>query len=100
MFDGIPVGDFTAPGLLGVAVILILLGRLVPYRILKDKAEESEKWRTAYEEERKARGLADAQTAELLELARTSNHLLESFFGGEDSVPAYGGGRHAVSTKR
>jgi hypothetical protein len=96
MIDGIPINDLTAPSLLGIAIVLILLGWLVPRSTLKDKKEESEKWQQAYEAERKARSLSDAQTAELLELARTSKHLLESFFGENERVPLYGGGRHAA----
>lgn len=82
MLDGIPFNNLTAPALLGITVLLILLGRLVPWFIYKSKVEEAEKWRLAYEVERKARMASDAQTTELLELAKTTNSIVVAAFGG------------------
>ena len=82
MFDGIPIGDFTAPTLLGVTVLLLLFGLLVPRKNLMDKEREAERWRKAYEAERDARALSDAQTAELLELAKTTYELLDATLNG------------------
>lgn len=94
--DGIPVKDLTAPTLLGLAVIFILLGMLVPRYIYNEKKEECEKWRLAFEAERKARETSDKQTAELLELAKTTNKIITAMFstterlrqsGGADALP-------------
>lgn len=84
MLDGIPIATLTAltpPALLGIAVLMLMLGRLVPRATLTDKIAEAEKWRLAYEAERKARVTSDAQTVELLELAKTTHSLLVAIFG-------------------
>lgn len=81
MLDGIPFADLTAPTLLGITVLLLLLGKLVPRSTLMDKAEEAEKWRKAYEIERETRISADAQTIELLEFAKTTNAIVVATFG-------------------
>jgi len=96
MLDGIPFDKLTAPVLLGIAVLLLLLGRLIPRPFYKDKSDEAERWRLAYEAERKARAIADAQTVELLELAKTTHNIIVAIFaaterarqsGGADVVP-------------
>lgn len=81
MLEGIPIVALTAPTLLGVAILLLLTGRLVPQAYLKDKAAEAERWRLAYEKEREARAIADAQTAELLEVTKTTRDVISAFFG-------------------
>jgi hypothetical protein len=85
MIDGVPYPSLTFPTLLGLAILFILLGKLVPYRYLKDKEVECEKWRKAYETERESRRVSDAQTAELLELARTTHAIVVAAF---DEVPS------------
>jgi hypothetical protein len=95
---GIPFGDLAPPTLLGVTVLLILLGRLKP-KVDIDKAEEAaEKWRLAYEAEREARSVADAQTAELLELAKTTHSIVLALFGASDRT-RQSGGADVVSAK-
>lgn len=81
MLDGIPLADLTAPTLLGVTVLLMLLGRIVPRSTLKDKANEAEKWRLAYEAQRERSDTAVAQTAELLEVTKASHSVLVAMFG-------------------
>lgn len=97
MIEGIPIRDLTAPSLLGIAIIFVLLGLLVPRYVYNEKKEESEKWRTAYEKEREARAVSDAQTAELLELAQTTHKIILAMYsttdrlrqsGGSDAIPA------------
>lgn len=80
MLDGVPVADLSTAGLLGLAILLLLLGRIVPRSTLQDKIEECDRWREAYEKERDARALSDAQTAELLEMAKTTNSVIMSIF--------------------
>lgn len=72
--------DLTAPTLLGLAILLVFTGRLVPRAFLKDKEEECMHWRRAYEAEREARMTSDSQTVELLELAKTTNMLITALF--------------------
>ena len=91
MLDGLPYGNLTAPVLLGIAVLLIILGRLVPRPLYKDKEAEAERWRLAYEAERTARATSDAQTAELLELAKTTHNVIVAMFGTSERVRQSGG---------
>lgn len=97
MLEGIPVGDLTAPTLLGIVFLMTMLGLLVPRYIYNEKKEEAEKWRLAYEAEKIARSTSDAQTAELLELAKTTHKIIVATFstterlrqpGGIDALPA------------
>lgn len=99
MFDGISVASLTPPTLLCVVVLMILLGRLVPRTTLKDKAAESERWRLAYEAEREARATSDAQTAELLELAKTTHNIIAAMFGTTEHI-RQSGGASVVPTAR
>jgi hypothetical protein len=91
MFDGIPLGNYTPQALLGITVLLVVLGWLVPRKTLQDKASEAERWRLAYEAERAARATADAQTAELLELAKTTHDIIIAMFGTTERVRQSGG---------
>lgn len=93
MIDGIPLIALTAPTLLGIAVLMLLTGRLVPRSTLTDKAAEAERWRLAYEAEREARSTSDAQTVELLEVAKTTHNIIAAMFGTAHRVRA--GGAHA-----
>lgn len=76
MIEGIPIIGLTAPTLLGIAVLLLLTGRLVPRSTLKDKDAEIERWRTAYETEREARIVSDNQTSKLLIAVETNRDVL------------------------
>jgi hypothetical protein len=91
MFEGVPVEKLTAPVLLGIAILMLLMGWLVPRRTYKDKQDESERWRMAYETEQEARRTSDAQTTELLEVARTTHALIVAFFGNKDLLRSTGG---------
>jgi hypothetical protein len=84
---GIAAGGPVA--LLALTVLLILRGQLVPRATLEDLradrdariselATERETWRAAYLEEVEARRLAQEQVDELLEFARTGDHLLRT----------------------
>lgn len=86
MLDGIPFGDLTTPSLLGIAILLLLTGRLVTRSALTDKIEEAERWRSAYEAEREARATADDQAAELLELARTTHDIIAAMFSNTERI--------------
>lgn len=76
MFEELTLSTVSTSTLLGFAIILILTGLLVPRRSLRDKQMEAERWREAYEAERTARAIADAQTSELLEVARTTHSIV------------------------
>lgn len=80
MFEGIPLSGLTSPALLGIAILMILSGRLYTKTAYDDKKEEADKWRLAYEAERTARQASDAQTAQLLELAKTTHAFMLAVF--------------------
>lgn len=82
MLDGVPIADLTAPTLLGVGILFVLLGRLVPLYFYREKAKEADQWKEAFEAEREARAKSDAQTKELLEIAKTTHDILSAMFGG------------------
>ena len=72
--------------LLAVAIVAILSGRLQPNSNLVDARKERDSWKAAYLESEKARGVLMSQNGELLEVARTANHILRSLPGGDSGV--------------
>lgn len=98
MLDGIPFADLTPPTLLGLTFILVLIGRLVPRSTLLDKAAEAEKWRLAYEAMKERSDTSDAQTAELLELAKASHGIMVAVFGTMVERSRLSGEAHVVPT--
>src|SRR5678815_8823 len=96
MLDGIPLGDLSAPVLLGIVVLSIVLGRLIPRPTYLDKVKESENWRRAYEKERDSRDLSEAQKAELLEAVKVTNDILYAMFDITTEESRQSGGRHRV----
>ena len=78
--DGISVGSLTPAALLGLAVLLLLLGKIVPRRTLEDTQATAERWRQAYETEREARLVSDLQNRELMEIAKTTQSMLTSIY--------------------
>jgi len=59
--DGLPVLDYTPEGLLGLVVLLILFGRLVPYTVVKAKDAEIASWKAAFQNEQTAHAETIAQ---------------------------------------
>jgi hypothetical protein len=96
VLDGIPIKDLTAATLLGICIILILLGRLIPRPTYNEKKEEAERWRLAYETERDARAVSDLQTVELLELAKTTHALISAIVRNTGTEQS-GGSNVAIS---
>ena len=70
--------DLGLTGLMGLVVLLILTGRLVPRSTLLDMREERDTWRAAHVESEAARQAEREQVTELLELSRTAGHVLTS----------------------
>lgn len=96
---GIPLVGLTAPALLGIAVLLLLVGRIVPRTTYLDKKEEAEKWRLAYEAEREARGKSDRQTAELLEGLKTQSAVINAVFQAIQEINSVRSGGSDAKTK-
>lgn len=86
MLDGISIIGLTPGALLLVVVIFIMTGRLVPKATLQAMMEDRDRWRAAYENERAARTLSDAQTRELLEVAKTSEKFLSAVFDKSERI--------------
>lgn len=103
MLDGIPLASLTPAALLGIAILFIIVGRLIPRSTYLDKVKECEKWQAAYETSEKARVASDAQTRELLELAKTTNRIVQAMFDVTERARQSGGNVdvavHATSTK-
>lgn len=100
MFEGIPFASLTAPTLLGITVLLILLGRLVPRSALKDKDKQIDAWKKAAETAREGLLATSAQTAELLEVAKTTNSIVVATFGTPEQRARESGGTNVVPTKK
>jgi hypothetical protein len=90
LFD-MSVEALTAPALLGICILLILLGRLVPRPYFTDLKNERDRWREAYEVERVARMVSDGQTEKLLEVSLTTRDILVETFGNGGPLSAHGG---------
>lgn len=86
MIDGVPVLGMSAPALVGLAVVLLLTGRIVPLSTYREKCKEAERWREAYEAEREARATSDGQTVELLEIAKTTHSIIAAMFGTSSRI--------------
>jgi hypothetical protein len=99
MFEGISIGELTPPVLLGLAILMIMLGWIVPKTTLNDKKREAEQWRLAYFSEREARATSDAQTVQLLELAKTQLDIIDATFGDNERPRKNGGAHVAVPSK-
>lgn len=97
---GVPVSILTASGLLGLTVLFIIMGKLVPKVFYDGAKAESEKWRLAYEAERAARFISDAQTAELLTQAKVTHSVVVSMFGLLEKGSQTGGGPDVVPLAR
>lgn len=86
MIEGISIIGLTPAGLLLAAVLMVLTGWLVPRRTYREKVEEAERWRAAYEVERTARSASDSQTRELLELAKASAKFMEAVHSNSEMI--------------
>jgi len=86
MIDGIPIVQLTASTLLGIAILLILTGRLYTKTAYDEKKLEADRWHQAYETERESRIESDAQTRELLEMARTTRDYIQAMAGQANRI--------------
>ncbi|MFS4103740.1 hypothetical protein [Streptomyces sp. PD-S100-1] len=73
---GINIAASGATALLTLVVLMILRGLLVPRSTLDDARADRDYWRAAHGEEVKARQAERELTNELLEVARTADHVL------------------------
>lgn len=94
----IPVEYLAPSALIGLAVLFIFTGVLVPKRFYQEKVDECDRWRLAYELQRERADKSDAQTAELLEVTRTTHAFIVAIFNKSASThtPEAIGGTHVV----
>lgn len=99
MFEGIPLNVLTPSALLGLCILFIFLGKLVPVSYYREKCKEADRWRSAYETSEKARATSDAQAAQLLEFAKTTNTIVVATLGTAERLRQSGGADVASSAK-
>lgn len=73
---GINILQGGAGGIVALVVWMILTGRLVPRATLRDAYRQRDTWQEAHGVSEEARHLEREQTRELLEFARTADHVL------------------------
>lgn len=78
MIDGMPILSFTPELLLGLLVLAIITGRLVPRRTHEDSLHDRDQWRAAHMVSEQARQVSADQVEELLEHARTTDAFIRS----------------------
>lgn len=76
--------DYTPPTLLGLAVVLIFFGLLVPRWVYQEKVKEVEYLKKALELRAEAQERSTAQTAELLEATKTNAKFLQALVGAKE----------------
>lgn len=77
MFEGVPILDYAPSTLLGICVLLVFFGRLVPYRAVKQLLDENAFLRST--NEKQAEALAEAQAT-----AKVVQHFFEGLSRGAD----------------
>jgi hypothetical protein len=72
------LGTYGSPSLIGLTVVMILTGRLVPRRVLKDMEKDRDLWREAHGISEQTRRLEAEHTGQLLEAAKVSTAIMRS----------------------
>ena len=80
------IDQVAVAGLVTLAVIYIFRGLLVPKSVVDDVRSERDAWKQAYLTEAKAGTVKDGQINELMEVARTAQHMYRQLPGGEGNV--------------
>lgn len=85
LLSGLPVGQIGAGALLGIGIILILTGKLVPLSVLRDALDQRDK----------ALALAETQQKVCLELGMAQHQILDAVEKTTDIVIAIQAGLQA-----
>lgn len=75
-FVGLPLGQLSAGALVGLIVLLVLSGRLVPRQNLQDMRDDRDKWRATAEDWQKTALQLGMSMEKLLTAAELTNHAL------------------------
>lgn len=82
LVNALPVGTMGASGLLAVVILLILRGNLIPRNTyeerMKDKEDQVEYYRTAYESERARNDELTGMVGTLVDAGKTTEYVMES----------------------
>ena len=81
------VGTLSAAGLLGLVVLLIMRGDLVPRRTHEEMRGDRDAWRAAAEVERKRQDAQGEQIDELIDSHRTVVHVIETLQRAAGGAP-------------
>lgn len=113
-FSKLPLATGSATALLGLVLLLVLLGKLVPRsaledaradteqarkdrdRALEEKQREVELWRSAFINEVGTTRELSSQNSQLMEVARTADRVLRSLPAGNGDSPNDGSGSSGV----
>lgn len=113
-FSKLPLATGSATALLGLVLLLVLLGKLVPRSALEDaradteqarkdrdkaleeKQREVELWRSAFINEVGTTRELSSQNSQLMEVARTADRVLRSLPAGNGDSPNDGSGSSGV----
>ena len=87
----IPLIGLTAPTLVGLAVLFLMTGRIVPRTTYQEKIKEAADWRQAYENEREARAKSEQHMVELLEVSKANYAIVHAVFGKGGALQRTGG---------
>lgn len=114
-FSKLPLATGSATALLGLVLLMVLLGKLVPRSHLEDAREDAkqvraerdkqieeknrevELWRSAFINEVGTTRELSSQIATLMEYAHTANHVLRSLPTGDGDSPNDGSNSGALS---
>ncbi|MGW0136229.1 hypothetical protein [Streptomyces sp. NPDC003299] len=87
------IGQFVQYGIVGVVVVLLMIGIIVPKYVMTSLTADRDKWREAFEKEREAHQATREQLAKAeergdvaVEQGKTLTHLLEEL-GHRPAVP-------------
>lgn len=116
-FSKLPLATGSATALLGLVLLLVLLGKLVPRsalddarkdaeqvrqdrdRALAEKQKEVDLWRSAFINEVGTTRELSSQNSQLMEVARTADHVLRSLPAGNGDSPNDGSNNSGVVSR-
>lgn len=90
--DGVPVFDYAPSTLLGIGVLMLLMGRLVPWTVVKDKNAQNAKLESAVAKLLEAGAVKDqallteqnahSETRRMLAEEQKTGEIVRKVFGG------------------
>lgn len=82
MLDGLPLGVIAPSTLAGLAVLLVLTGRLIPRKTYDDKVHEANEWRAESRLKDAQIAEKDEQLRELANVGRTVSAVMRAIQRG------------------